>query len=85
MTKEERKEVYWVTMFEIIAFGLQGEGLCVALNNATSWMPYLFISEMEELLLQQPRDTGNYWFPAGKCIEERLACLSKAIDLCEQK
>ena len=89
MTKNQRRDLYYAAMFEIVGFGLSGDGICWAIDKVAREVTQeiLFLSDFPELEDQKPIPPYNfaYWFPAGKCKKQRLECLSKAIDLCEKR
>jgi len=90
MTKTERKHIYYAAIFEIVAFGLYGKGICHALEVVLHYRnmpPFMHLSiEFPELSVQNPDcPSWKYWFPEGAYETERLECLSKAIDICENR
>lgn len=89
MTKNQRRDLYYAAMFEIVAFGLFDCGICWALlyaDEQDTWDGHR-MSALPELQSQKPKEPYNeaYWFRPGRSVSERLLCLSKAIDLCEKR
>jgi hypothetical protein len=86
MTKKKREYIYWATMFEIVAFGLNDSGICWAFYNASK-DSNLRMKDLPELEDQRPKIISDYpyWFKRNCHVRRRLECLSKAIDLCHHK
>lgn len=86
MTKKQRKIIYWAAMFEIEAFGLRGAGICWAIYQVLGCKYYVGLEALPELVAQKPKraNCDGFWFFPGEHQQERLECLSRAIDLCEE-
>ena len=95
MTKNQRRDLYYAAMFEIVdgSLDIDAVGLCSVISNL-EWELKLKTNvydhmrrDYPELYAQKPKImVGIYWFkPCPEMIPLRLECLSKAIDMCEKR